>query len=154
MRTKTIMFRVPGAIRGQGRPRATLRAGHATVYESAEDRSYKGLIQHYAMEAMEKKGYSSPVEPDPSGFSVGVTVYKKFPVSFSRKRKERGYRLFLRPYRKPDVDNVAKIFLDAMNSVVYPDDRMVTQLHIAKVFSDIDSVYVTVAWEEAENAQV
>ena len=101
MRTKTIMFRVPGAIRGQGRPRATLRAGHATVYESAEDRSYKGLIQHYAMEAMEKKGYSSPVEPDPSGFSVGVTVYKKFPVSFSRKRKERGYRLFLRPYRNP-----------------------------------------------------
>ena len=50
-----------------------------------------------------------------------------------------------RPYRKPDVDNVAKIFRDAMNSVVYPDDRMVTQLHVAKVFSDIDSVYVTVS---------
>lgn len=148
MSIRSIQFHVPGEVRGQSRPRATIRAGHAAVYESAEDRSYKGLIQHYAMEAMEKNGYSSPVEPDPSGFSVGVTVYMKFPQSFSRKRRERGFRLLLRPYRKPDVDNVAKIFLDAMNSVVYPDDRMVTQLHVAKVFSDIDSVYVTVAWEE------
>ena len=36
---------------------------------------------------------------------------------------------------KPDVDNVAKIFLDAMNEVVFVDDKAVTTLLVKKVWA-------------------
>ena len=36
----------------------------------------------------------------------------------------------------PDIDNLAKFVLDAMNGVVYHDDRQVCQLRVAKVLDD------------------
>ena len=91
-------------------------------------------------------GYESPAEPDACGFSVSIAVYMRCPQSFSRKKKEAALELQIMPCRKPDLDNIAKIYLDAMNGVVYPDDRMVTSLTVMKVFSDSDKVAVTVFW--------
>lgn len=150
MSIRSIQFHVPGEVRGQSRPRATIRAGHAAVYETAKDKSYKGLIQHYAAEAMEKKGFASPVEPDTRGFCISIVVYMKYPKAFSRKKKDLALQMLLKPFRKPDLDNIAKIYLDAMNSIVYPDDRMVTQMSISKVYSDVDRVSAFISWYEEE----
>lgn len=148
MSIRSIQFHVPGEVRGQSRPRATIRAGHAAVYETAKDKSYKGLIQHYAMEAMEKHGFASPSEPDKKGFSVTLIVFMKYPKAFSQKKRNLAYCMLIKPFRKPDLDNIAKIYLDAMNSIVYPDDRMVTQMSISKVYSDVDRVSAFISWEE------
>ena len=86
-KTHLLVFRVPGEAKGQGRPRTTIRGGHATVYERAEDKSYKGLIQMYAMKEMEKKGFHSPITPDEEGFTVSISVVKAPPKSFSKKKR-------------------------------------------------------------------
>ena len=36
---------------------------------------------------------------------------------------------------KPDADNVAKLFLDALNGLAYTDDAQVVELHIHKAWS-------------------
>ena len=49
-----------------------------------------------------------------------------------------------RPAKKPDIDNVAKAFLDAMNGTVYLDDTQVVELNIKKVYSAVAGVDVAI----------
>ena len=42
---KSFSFIVPGEVRGQGRPRTTIRGGYASIYDSPEDKANKHNIQ-------------------------------------------------------------------------------------------------------------
>lgn len=145
-----LSFTVPGAVRGQGRPRAAVRGKHATVYESADDRSYKGLIQFRALKRAEELGVELPLEPGTLGFCVSIIVVKAIPKSYPAKRREKALAGYIAPQTKPDLDNVAKIYLDALNGVVWKDDSSVTKLIVTKVFGSSDKVRVLIAPEEAE----
>lgn len=46
------------------------------------------------------------------------------------------------PQKKPDTDNIAKIVLDALNGLAYPDDKQVVELQVLKTY-DLDG-YVEV----------
>lgn len=149
-RERYFSFKVPGEVKGQGRPRATIRAGHATVYERAEDKSYKGLIQFHAVKAMEKEGIAA-VKPDGEGIYVYAFIYVAIPKSMSRAKRGKALNGDIRPQRKPDLDNVIKAVLDAMNGVVYRDDKEVTSVYLRREYSDMPHLEVTVGWtEEAE----
>ena len=145
-----IGFTVPGAVRGQGRPRAAIRGKHATVYETADDRSYKGLIQFHALKRAEELGVELPLEPGTLGFCVSIIVVKAIPKSYPAKRREKALAGYIAPQTKPDLDNVAKIYLDALNGVAWKDDSSVTKLYVTKVFGSSDKVRVLIAPEEAE----
>ena len=41
----------------------------------------------------------------------------------------------LRPIKKPDSDNLAKICLDALNGIAYPDDSQIVALTVNKYYS-------------------
>ena len=49
---------------------------------------------------------------------------------------------------KPDGDNLEKAVLDAMNGVVYHDDRLVWQSARVKVYGAENSVFVSLLWED------
>ena len=42
----------------------------------------------------------------------------------------------LMPAKKPDIDNIAKAVLDALNSVAYRDDTQIVELQIRKQYSE------------------
>ena len=42
----------------------------------------------------------------------------------------------LLPAKKPDIDNIAKTVLDALNSVAYRDDTQVVELQLRKQYSE------------------
>ena len=50
----------------------------------------------------------------------------------------------IRPKKKPDVDNVAKIILDALNKEAYYDDAQVVDFQLRKFYSDNPRVVVTI----------
>jgi Holliday junction resolvase RusA-like endonuclease len=57
----------------------------------------------------------------------------------------------MRPVTKPDVDNLAKSVLDAINGVAYKDDNQIVDLVARKVYADIPFVKVFVSdWEPKE----
>jgi Holliday junction resolvase RusA-like endonuclease len=49
-----------------------------------------------------------------------------------------------RPCKKPDIDNILKAYLDAMNGIVYEDDTQVVSLHSTKVYGTVGLVEVLV----------
>ena len=45
---------------------------------------------------------------------------------------------------KPDVDNIAKSILDAMNGFVFKDDNQVSKISVEKRYAENEKVFVRV----------
>ena len=50
----------------------------------------------------------------------------------------------IRPHKKPDVDNIAKVVLDALNGLVYTDDKQVTDLRVRKRYDTVERIEVII----------
>lgn len=46
----------------------------------------------------------------------------------------------IRPAKKPDCDNIAKIILDSLNGIAYEDDKQITSLTVEKYYGDMPKV--------------
>lgn len=66
--------------------------------------------------------------------AVFMDMAYEVPKSYTKSRKAQCYSQQKQP-GKPDADNVAKAILDAMNGIVYEDDRRAVFLHIVKRYA-------------------
>ena len=46
--------------------------------------------------------------------------------------------------KKPDIDNIAKIILDALNKLAFKDDNQITKLEIEKKYGTEEKISVKV----------
>lgn len=134
--TFQLIFSVEGDPVGKQRPRFS--RGH--TYTPKKTADYEKLIADKAKEAM---GLTEPLE---TPVAVYIYINHAIPASYSKKRKEACLNRLERP-KKPDLDNVAKAFLDSMNGIVYKDDVQVVSLHVTKRYDTIPSVHVCVKEE-------
>ena len=74
---------------------------------------------------------------------IDVMIIANFaiPKSYSEKRKK-ALDGQMRP-KKPDVDNIAKFYLDALNETLYDDDAQIVSLNVIKRYSILPSVIIT-----------
>lgn len=73
-----------------------------------------------------------------------IDVYMPIPKSFSKKKYEQALSGEIRPTVKPDCDNIAKNINDALNGIVYPDDKQIVSLTVNKIYSDNEFVKVII----------
>jgi len=137
--TFIVTFQVDGTPVGKGRPKFARRGNFVSTYTPTKTRNYEDLIKDAAQKAMG----SNEVLETPVTVAIYITV--PIPQSYSKKRTEACLSGSERPIKKPDIDNVAKCFLDAMNEVVYKDDTQVLNLHIKKVYGTAGMVEVMVS---------
>lgn len=121
-----IRFEVPGEPRGKGRPRFH-RDGH--TYTDSETKAYERKIVAYYRKALGAFSW-------PQGATVAVEVTAVYPIP---KRATKAALALMQsgkllPTRKPDIDNVLKIVLDALNGVAWKDDSCVVELIGRKVY--------------------
>lgn len=100
---------------GKQRPRATARCGHARVYTPRKTRVFEERI---------RKAWSEQVGDRWAAFAgpVEVMVFVTRELAKSNPKKWAGRA----DLQKPDLDNVLKAVLDALNGLAYADDRNVT----------------------------
>jgi Holliday junction resolvase RusA-like endonuclease len=127
-----LQFTVLGRPRGKGRP----RFGNGRTYTDKQTLEYERLIATRASEAM-------PCPAVETSVIVRIVVYKGIPVSWSKGRRQRAMMGGEIP-GKPDLDNVAKAVLDALNGVAYVDDVQVVKLMVSKHYSDEPRIEVSV----------
>lgn len=133
-----IHFQVEGDPKGKGRPRFS-RAGKFTrIYTDKQTLDYEAVIKFFAAEAM---GSTDLLE---TPVSVFLYIRHAVPQSYSKKRTEACLSGLEQPCKKPDIDNIAKTFLDGMNGVIFKDDTQVVDLHVKKVYSAMPGVDVMV----------
>ena len=48
------------------------------------------------------------------------------------------------PTKKPDIDNIVKVVLDALNKLAFIDDNRVTKIEVEKRYSKNPKVYIKI----------
>ena len=136
-----LTFHVEGNPRGKGRARFARRGNYVTTYTDSKTVDYETHIRACSAKAM---GSSEPLESP-----ISVYLYARIPVpaSYSKKKRDACIHGEIRPTKKPDIDNIAKSFLDGMNGIVYKDDIQVISLHITKVYSAVPGVDIHIREE-------
>lgn len=136
--TFMVTYMVEGNPVGKQRPRFSRRGKFVSTYTPTKTRDYESIIKDAAKQAM---GSSEPLE---TPVTVAIYITVPIPQSYSKKRTEACLSGSERPIKKPDIDNIAKCFLDAMNEIVYLDDTQVLTLHVTKVYGTVGMVEVMV----------
>lgn len=123
-----VYFVIPGKPHGKGRPRASSRGGFVRMYTPATTQAYETQIERIARQAMDDCAVlGTPI-------SLRVVAFHEIPVSWSKRKQQQALDGEIIP-GKPDLDNVAKAVLDALNGVVYEDDKQVVRLVAEKRYS-------------------
>ena len=133
-----IHFQVEGDPKGKGRPRFSRFGKFTRVYTDKQTLDYEAVIKFFAAQAM---GSTDLLE---TPVSVFLYIRHAVPQSYSKKRTEACLSGSEQPCKKPDIDNIAKTFLDGMNGVIFKDDTQVVDLHVKKVYSAVPGVDVMV----------
>lgn len=133
-----VVFTVKGVPQGKGRPRFRRAGNFVTTYSDAKTKAYEELIRVMARIAL------GPARPSEGPVSVDLYIRCPIPLSYPHKRLKACLANEELPTKKPDIDNVIKVFLDAMNGVVYKDDTQVIRVSAKKAYSSIPGVDVCV----------
>lgn len=135
---RVLAFVVPGDPVGKGRPRFA-RVGKAVkAYTPAATKSYETAVALLARTGLGRRG------PLQGPLAVRIDAWCPIPSSWSRRKHARALDEQLMPTTKPDIDNVAKAVLDALNGTAFADDSQIVDLTCTKRYGAQPHVQVTV----------
>ena len=120
-----IILTIPGEPKGKQRPRWH-KVGTYTPKETVDYETYiKELfvIKYPDFELLE------------TALRLGLTAYLKIPKSKSQKKQALMESNDIKPTKKPDLDNVLKIFLDALEGLAYKNDNQFVRIDAFKCYS-------------------
>lgn len=124
-----IHFVVPLIPVAKGRAKVAVRGKFAAVYTPAKTVQAEREFVSFANE-------HAPPEPLDAPLSVTLTFTLPEPSSMPKWRAEAMRNGHVWPEKKPDVDNLAKLVLDALNRSgrFWRDDACVCEIHARKVY--------------------
>ena len=131
-----ISFTIDGKPRGKGRLRFTKSGNTYTPKETSE---YEALVA-MAYKSKSKGEYFDKGVP----LRMAIAAYYGIPKKAGKRESGQMVSGEIRPRKKPDLDNVIKIIMDALNGVAYLDDAQVVSVQAHKFYSLHPRVEVTV----------
>lgn len=129
-------FEVVGKIVGKERPRVNMYSGQ--IYTPNRTKDYETLIQQYF-----KIKYPS-YQMLEGRISINIVAYLKIPQNTSKTKTAEMLENKISPTKKPDVDNIAKSVLDALNKFVFNDDNQVSKISVEKRYGSEEKIDVIV----------
>tara|TARA_R110000787_G_scaffold48723_7_gene117146 strand:+ start:131 stop:565 length:435 start_codon:yes stop_codon:yes gene_type:complete len=135
----SVHFIVPGQPVAKARARSTRSGRHYTPEKTVNFEKHVAYCATGALAGLpkEKKKFDGPVQ-------VRIECFMTIPASWSKKKKAQALSGDLLPVVKPDLDNIAKSCLDAINGLVFVDDSQVCELSMFKKYSDSPRTQITV----------
>lgn len=125
-----IEFTIPGDPVPKGRPKSARIGNRAILYTPKKTRAYEAYIASAAKDYTPSGGLlEGPLR-------VSLSFYFKRPKSLSKK--------CLYHVKRPDIDNIIKSILDALEGVIYKNDSQVVELHATKSYGDPSHVEVKI----------
>ena len=134
---KSFEFEVIGDIKGKARPR--INTYTCTAYTPGNTKDYEMLIKQYFKIKYPK------YEPIQDGrVSVKIVAYFKIPKGTNKKNTESMLNGSISPTKKPDIDNIIKIILDALNKMAFNDDNQISKMEVEKIYGQEEKVYIKI----------
>jgi Holliday junction resolvase RusA-like endonuclease len=123
---------------GKGRPR---RGRNRVMYTPKETVNQEVLIK--TIFNIEYPDH----EPIYGACRMRVTAYLSIPASASKKMKMLMVDDVIEPTKRPDLDNLLKIVMDALEGRVYKNDSQVTRVTLIKGYSTQPRMEIEVEWK-------
>lgn len=145
---KSLNFFVPGVVVPQSRPRFSTHGGIPHAYEPEKSRNYKELIRKHA-DIEIKNSLKNPIFFN-GYISIRIIEYRTIPKNLSKIARKEAINGVLRPATRPDLDNVIKIVLDALNNFLWGDDKQIVSIEAHKFFAESPGLEVSISEENFE----
>ena len=132
---------VPGEPMGKQRPR---RASNIRgTYTPQKTLNYETLIKElFIIKYPDFKPIEGAVE-------ISIGIYLTIPKSKSKKKQEEMAMDTIKALKNPDVDNVLKIVMDALEGLAYRNDNQVVTAHPTKRWSNTPRIDIKI--QDVEN---
>lgn len=126
-----IHFTVPGQPQGKARARTGYnpKVKRVTSHTPENTVLYENLIKTCYLQN------TIGMFNDDESLELRINAFFEPAKSTSKKKKDQMLAGVIYPTKKPDIDNIAKAVLDALNGIAYHDDRQVIRLAVAKCYS-------------------
>lgn len=147
---KLVEISILGEPKGKQRPKARNAGKFIQIYTPKQTTSYESrVVYEYKMK------YDGMAFDINSELKATVKAYFQIPKSHYRFHKKTNTldldgsgtmmkQGLVRPKKAPDTDNIAKICLDALNGIAYPDDAQIVELNVQKWYSEEPRVEVMI----------
>ncbi|WP_341479250.1 RusA family crossover junction endodeoxyribonuclease [Clostridium cochlearium] len=123
---------IPGEPMGKQRPRVT-RFGTYTPKKTVE---YENWVKTCYTLSNDENKLEGMIKAE-------IMAYMSIPKSTSKKKRQEMLEGKIRPTKKPDVDNMAKIILDSLNKLAFDDDKQIVECSIEKWYGEDPRVELT-----------
>lgn len=127
MLVRRFSLTVPGEPKGKGRPRFARSSGRAYTPEATV--LYESDVKAAFYQKYPDQKISGP-------FALRIYAFLGIPKSASKKLHEEMKTGKVHPTKKPDLDNITKVVMDALNKVAFEDDVDCIDLTATKCFSE------------------
>ena len=108
------------------------------LYSTSRTKADEDRIGWAAKAAMgTRPPFTGPIE-------LEILAYLPVPHSWGKARRAAALTGRIRPTRTPDWDNIGKSISDALNKIVFHDDRQVVTAHVWKYYGESACTLVTV----------
>ena len=117
---------IPGTPIAKGRP----RVGKFGTYTPKKTADFESYVEYcWAAE------YGN-IKPSEKPLNASIVFRMPIPKSTSKKNRAGMVNGDIRHTKKPDLDNMAKTVLDALNGLAYIDDSQIYSLTLFKTYSE------------------
>ena len=129
-----VEFTVPGQPRGKERP----KFANGIAYTPKKTVEYENRIKTSYLEKYGLKKFD-----EEAALVIHIIAVFEPPASLSQVKKAKLLKSGF-PTKKPDIDNICKVVMDAMNKLVYKDDKQVVAVSMQKTYGEKACVMVEV----------
>lgn len=139
---------IPGPPQGKARARTFYNPRLGRVQSITPEKTvlYENLIKTCWIEQTGGTRF-----PDGAVLAATIVAYFEIPKSAPKKDVPDMRAGRIRPTKKPDMDNIIKTVLDALNGIAYRDDSQITAVVAVKVYTERkdNEPHVTLIIEES-----
>lgn len=129
-------FEVPGKVVGKGRPRLNSYTG--VVYTPTKTKDYETLVEEYFLLKYPRFKLLE------GRIKVSIIAYFSIPKATKKSDINEMLENNISPTKKPDIDNIVKVVLDAMNKFAFKDDNQITKIDVEKRYGIEDKIYIKI----------
>lgn len=140
-----VKFTVYGEPKAKGRPRASVRKSGDGEKTFARAYTPKATVVYENQVKIEYENQCGSFRfSDDAMLDVRIFAFYGIPKNTSKKKRQMMIEGKIRPVKKPDFDNIAKIICDSLNGIAYRDDAMVVDGMFRKYYSEQPRVEVSI----------
>lgn len=144
-----IAFSVPGDAVPKMRARVVFSRGGVRAYTPRKTAEWEARIASAAASVMREGGMSRIDGP----LAVSIVVDVMPPRSWPTWKREAAIGGAISPTTRPDLDNIGKAILDAINGVAYGDDAQIVDIRMRSRYALQSSVAVEISALLSASAQ-